>query len=116
MQIENILAVGLAAGYCILAWRDGSIFLNIIAWLEDQMLGEHLRRKFGATGKGFGDKLTELLLCPLCLAPWVCLLIWHSMSLLLAVRVSRIDLLVSAFASAAIAWATYKTLTLKAKH
>lgn len=116
MNLENILAVGLAAGYCIIAWRDGSLFLYVIAWLEDGMLAEHMRRGAGGVGQAIGMKLQQLLLCPLCLSPWVCMFIWCVLqSLDLTSFESKWLVIPSAFASAAIAWGVYHYLTIKRK-
>jgi len=108
MNIEYIIVVGLAAGYLIIAWRDGSLFVYVIAWLEDGMLSEHMRRIFGPIGKAIGAKLTQLLLCPLCLSPWTSLAIWSTLLFSQAVTQPGFVSLASVFASAAIAWGTYK--------
>lgn len=113
MNLENILAVGLAAGYCIIAWRDGSLFLEVIAWLEDGMLEEYFRRVSGRVGKWIGAKLQQLLLCPLCLSPWTSLVIWLLLTWIdESLTISWITP-IAALASGSIAWATYHFLKLK---
>lgn len=71
MDWQTTLIVGLAAGYLITAWKTGSIFTHVIAWLEDDMLPSYLSR-YSQKLEPLGLKLTELLLCPLCLSPYVC--------------------------------------------
>lgn len=113
MNLENILAVGLAAGYCIIAWRDGSLFLEVIAWLEDGMLAEYFRRAGGRVGKAIGTKLQQLLLCPLCLSPWTSLVIWLLLTWLNESLTISWIVVINALASGAIAWTTYRFLSLK---
>lgn len=125
--MSDVLIVGLAAGYCVIAWRDASLFAERIAWLEDGMLTEYGRRlgrfvdnKFSrgrVLGKNetraasIGQWFTTLLLCPFCLVAHVCFWLW------LGIDLFRLTLgpatLLNTLASGTVAWATYKHFTLR---
>ena len=104
-DLITILVVGLAAAYMIRAWVAGSIFATIRSWLED----EGLSRKFGENF--LTEKITQLLLCPLCLAFWTCLTL-SSLSLTFSDVGGPIEFLVGVFASATIAVSMYRLISI----
>lgn len=109
MMIDLAITVGLASGYLVTAWREGSLFTGVIAWIEDDMLSHMLGHWFSRTGTIAGGKLRELLLCPLCLSPYVCLAIYLVL-VLLQFDISLSGVLLGTFASAAVSVGTYFTL------
>lgn len=109
-MIVEIVAVGLAVGYLLVAWRDGSIFEPVIGWLEDGMLVARLDEKLGKTGWHAASYVTDLLLCPLCLSPWMCL------SIHLVRNGLAFESVLLAFASAAVGFGFYKKFSLSAEN
>jgi hypothetical protein len=104
------VTIGLSAGFLIAAWRDGSLFATTIGWLEDDMLVKLLSKR-GHLGEWFGQKLTELLLCPFCLCPWVSFVLWVIALLGSHEAVSLTNCVLGLFASSALAWVYYQKLS-----
>lgn len=97
-MIQQVIVIGIAAGYLTAAWRCGSIFSSVIQWLKDgelQRVGFVDRRP---RLQWLSQKLTELLLCPFCLAPYVCFLL-HIEGVL---KNTPLETLISVFASSLI--------------
>jgi len=75
--LMSVFIVGLAAGYLVRAWQTGSIFSHWIADLEDGALLEIATEKqFGPKVRWLAEKIQDLLLCPLCLVPYVAATLW----------------------------------------
>ena len=110
MSVTEIIIVGLAAGYMVTAWHHGSIFASVIAWLEHDILTDRLAGWLGGVGRAIGRKLTDLLLCPLCLSPYVCLVVWSIFCATGQVHMSIPEYVASIFASAAITYWVQNTL------
>ncbi|WP_044302716.1 hypothetical protein [Rhodopirellula sallentina] len=108
-----VAMIGVAAGYLVVAWCDGSLFAGVRGWLSHDMISEYLVRWCGDRFRCVGDKLTTLLLCPMCLSPYVCLAIW----ILARLRVGTplfedpFTLALGTFASAAVSYGTYRLLS-----
>ena len=110
MDLTLIVAVGLAAGYLVIAWRDGSIFEMPRIWLEQGMLIERCRGlALGKFAMWAAEKLTDLLLCPLCLSPYTCFVLWCILWRS-GLELNWVICLVSTFGSALISWAAYHYL------
>lgn len=76
-HIATVIVIGLAAGYLVRAWQTGSIFSGLISDLETDSLVELAKDKTGAAIViAAAEKLQDLLLCPLCLVPYVAALLW----------------------------------------
>lgn len=75
--LAQAILVGAAAGYLLRAWQTGSIFAGIIAELETGGLRE-VCKQYGRSTRmvAVAGKLEDLLLCPLCLAPYVVTALW----------------------------------------
>ena len=99
--IETVAALGLAVGYLLVAWRDGSLFEEWRAWLEDDGL-VYLLPGYELPLMRW---LTSLLLCPMCLSPWACGIIglWLADSVYIW--------LLQTFGAAAVAYGVWKHLT-----
>jgi len=68
----RFLFAALAAGYLMRAWQTGSITAPLIAEIESGFFTDLAERRFAgnSTAKVLAEKLTDLLLCELCLAPY----------------------------------------------
>jgi len=111
--LVRVVVVGFAAGYLLRAWQTGSLFAPWISNLENGILQEKAAELFGSRQRTnrLADKLQELLLCPLCLAPYICAVIWslllirHAVEMPFAVWLSQLAwLLCVVFASAQVAY------------
>jgi hypothetical protein len=100
-HIATVIVVGLAAGYLVRAWQTGSLFSSVISDLETDILVDIANEKLRAPKLApFASKLQDLLLCPLCLSPYVAAALW-----LLCVCVPKLGTAISVvFASAQIAF------------
>ena len=75
--LSQTILVGVAAGYLLRAWQTGSIFAPLVAELETGGLQEAVKRYLPwSLAIGIAEKIEYLLLCPLCLAPYVVGLLW----------------------------------------
>lgn len=74
----RMIVVGYAAGYLVRAWQTGSLFAGWVSNIENGILQEQATLNFGQNRViyWFAEKLEDLLLCPLCLSPYVCGLLW----------------------------------------
>jgi hypothetical protein len=99
--VLQAVLVGMAAGYLLRAFQTGSIFAGVVADLETGGLRELVKRyRNSASLLGVAGHVEELLLCPLCLAPYVAALLW-----LLILLLPPIGIVVAGvFASAQIAY------------
>lgn len=75
--LSQTILVGVAAGYLLRAWQTGAIFAPLVAELETGGLQEVVKRYLPwSVAVAVAEKLEYLLLCPLCLAPYVVGLLW----------------------------------------
>jgi hypothetical protein len=123
----SVIAVAMAVGYSLYVWRHGEIFASTISWIGDHGLTGRLQqavvwlkltdtpgdgvdlmksRAFRVATKT-GEKLTYMLLCPICLTFWLSL-IFSAMVCKLSLGV--FGLLVHALASALGGYWAYRVL------
>lgn len=93
----------LGVSFLIRAWLIGDLFSEIRSFIEDGQLKKIVRKQF------FADKLQTLLLCPLCLSPYVSFMWLLAIHLTLQGTVGP-EILFQTFASATIAVAIQKHL------
>ena len=106
-HLTTSIIVGMAAAFLIRAWLHGSIFASAKSWIEDEQLVKLLPEKLSP----LSISLTTLLLCPLCLSPWVSLVMLLTLFLQNDVNQAFSSLLVvKTFAAATVAKILYSTM------